>query len=233
MKVHILLVEDDKSLRSTLEERLMREGYRVSSAINLSGAREILEENLIDLILLDVGLPDGSGFEFVKDISKKASPPPFIFLTAMASAQDRLKGFELGAEEFIPKPFHLKELLLRINHVLKIHRRQEASDFQKAYFGDFTIDFNSFEVKHPNSSPISLTARDCGLLKLLIAERERVVSRDEILDRIWGEENFPTNRTIDNSIVRLRQILGEEGASAIKTIRSVGYRWVGQIQFEE
>jgi DNA-binding response OmpR family regulator len=226
-KTQILLVEDDKTLGATLDERLSKEGYIVYWVKNLQKAKEIFSSSKLDLIVLDVGLPDGSGFDFAKEIIKSQSPPPFLFLTALAGAQERLYGFELGAEEFIPKPFHLKELLLRITHVLKIHKREDENHLTSFQFHDFTIDFNSLEIRHLTLPVVQLSARDAGLLKLLILEKDRVISRDEILDKIWGEENFPTNRTIDNSIVRLRQSLGEYGSEAIKTIRSVGYRWVG------
>ncbi len=223
-----MLVEDDFSLGETLRERIKKEGYSISWAKTIRNAKEEIDKKNPDLILLDVGLPDGSGFDFAGEIAKKSDRPPFLFLTAIAGAQERLKGFELGAEEFIPKPFHLKELLLRIKHVLDSHRHiHETLLEKKTVYDSHTIDFEKFKINSPDGSEIALSARDCGLLKLLISENHRTVSRDEILDLLWGEENFPTNRTIDNSIVRLRQALGKNGQKAIQSIRGVGYRWVG------
>ena len=223
-QVHILLVEDDKSMGPTLKERLEMEEYSVDLAVNLKEAKHFYTLKKPGLVILDLGLPDGSGFSFAEDLIKSKKYPPFLFLTALAGAPERLKGYELGASEFIPKPFHLKELLIRIAKVVKTLRGTTENMIS---FHGYTINFQSYEITSPTGSIISLGARDCGLLSLLISEKHRVVSRDEILDKIWGEENFPTNRTIDNAIVRLRASLGEKGSDAIKSIRSVGYRWVG------
>ena len=223
-QVHILLVEDDKSMGPTLKERLEMEEYSVDLAVNLKEAKHFYTLKKPGLVILDLGLPDGSGFSFAEDLIKSKKYPPFLFLTALAGAPERLKGYELGASEFIPKPFHLKELLIRIAKVVKTLRGTTENMIS---FHGYTINFQSYEITSPSGSIISLGARDCGLLSLLISEKHRVVSRDEILDKIWGEENFPTNRTIDNAVVRLRAALGEKGSDAIKSIRSVGYRWVG------
>jgi DNA-binding response OmpR family regulator len=225
-KISILLVEDDKSMGPTLKERLELENYSVILAVSLESARNSIQKKLPDLVILDLGLPDGSGFTLAEELSKLNNYPPFLFLTAMANAPERLKGYELGASEFIPKPFHLKELMIRITKVVNsLPEKNESTD--QIDFNGYTINFLGYEIISPKKEITPLSARDCGLLKLLISEKHRVVSRDEILDKIWGEESFPTNRTIDNSIVRIRGALGEQGNSAIKSIRSVGYRWVG------
>ncbi len=221
----LLLVEDDKTLGLSLKERLSKEGYKIILADTIFKAKIELEKFKPDLIILDVGLPDGNGFEFAKSLK---NPPPFLFLTAMSTAEDRLKGFEIGAEEYIPKPFHLKELLLRLSHVLNAHKHVSESLESIYTFKNFNINFEKFEIQDNRGAIISLTARDSNLLKLLIEEKDKVVSRDLILDKLWGEENFPTNRTIDNAIVRLRQAFGKDGSKFIKSIRSVGYRWVGE-----
>lgn len=221
----LLLVEDDKTLGISLKERLTKEGYKIILADTIFKAKLELEKFKPDLIILDIGLPDGNGFEFAKSLK---NPPPFLFLTAMTTAEDRLKGFEIGAEEYIPKPFHLKELLLRLSHVLNSHKHVSESLESIYVFKKFKINFKKLEILNPKGEMISLSVRDSNLLKLLIEEKEKVVSRDEILDKLWGEENFPTNRTIDNAIVRLRQAFGKDGSKFIKSIRSVGYRWVGE-----
>jgi DNA-binding response OmpR family regulator len=225
-KITILLVEDDKSMGPTLKERLELENYSVYLASSLESARNSIQKKIPDLVILDLGLPDGSGFTLAEELTKLNNYPPFLFLTAMANAPERLKGYELGASEFIPKPFHLKELMIRITKV--VNSLPEKNEFlDQIDFNGYTINFLGYEIISPKKEVTPLSARDCGLLKLLISEKHRVVSRDEILDKIWGEESFPTNRTIDNSIVRIRGALGEQGNSAIKSIRSVGYRWVG------
>jgi DNA-binding response OmpR family regulator len=222
---NLLLVEDDKTLGISLKERLAKEGYKVALSETIFKAKVELAKFKPDLIILDVGLPDGNGFDFAKSLK---NPPPFLFLTAMSTAEDRLKGFELGAEEFIPKPFHLKELLLRVKHVLNSHKHISESLESIYKVKNFRIDFEKLVIIPDRGEMISLSARDSILLRLLIEEKKRVVSRDEILDKIWGEEKFPSNRTIDNSIVRLRQAFGKNGNKYIKSIRSIGYRWVGE-----
>jgi DNA-binding response OmpR family regulator len=211
-------VEDDSSLGKTLQERLERNSYQVTWAQTLSQARQKVRDDNFDLIILDVGLPDGSGFDFAREV-KKARSAPFIFMTAMASAPKRLEGFEIGAEEFIPKPFHLKEILIRIKHVLENH-----GAIKRVAVGDKTIDFKSRSIKDDRGHSEFLAARDFQLLELLITSSPRVVSRDEILEKLWGSEKFPTNRTVDNIIVRLRSLLGE--TQCIRSVRGVGYQWI-------
>lgn len=214
----ILLVEDDPTLAVTLRERLEKEQYLVSWCNTLASARQADEK--FDLVVLDVGLPDGTGFEFAREFKSRKSTP-FIFVTAQGDAESRLKGYELGAEEYIPKPFHLREFLLRVRHVLENHAA--GSIFEK---GDLKIDFDSLMVECQGRKE-TLQPRDARLLNYLIKKSPSVVSRDEILNQLWGEDRFPTTRTIDNSILRLRQILGEKWGENIETIRGMGYRWRG------
>lgn len=221
----LLLVEDDRSLAETLCERLQKEGYSVLWSDSVLSASAKLSTDKFDLVILDVGLPDGSGFEIAKklrggEFSATNRSAPFIFLTAMTSAEYRLEGYELGAEEYIPKPFHLKELLLRVKHVLENHPSQSVLTLQ-----DREIDWDALEVRCEGKVIERLQVRDAMLLRLLVNRSPAVVSRDEILDKIWGETNFPSSRTVDNAVVRLRQVLGEQNASRIRSVRSVGYQW--------
>lgn len=227
MKARILLVEDDYSLGETLTERLLKEGYDIDWRRDLGAAREALRQNTPDILILDVRLPDGSGFDLAEELRKAGNNTPFIFLTAQAGAPERLRGFELGAEEFIPKPFHIKELLIRLQHVLSTHRHAVT---QKNYiYSGHSIDFEAYQIHSRAGLASELTRRDMALLSYLIEERQRVVSRDEILDRLWGEDKFPTNRTVDNAIVRIRQAFGDDGVGAIQSVRGVGYRWIGEL----
>ena len=216
----LLLVEDDETLGATLEERLVREGYSVQWVTTRVAAEAAFAREGFDLIILDVGLPDGSGFEFARNVQLKKKTP-FLFVTAMNTAEYRLEGYEIGAEEFIPKPFHLKELLIRIRHVLETHPPQ-SSEIQA---GSHRIDLAGQAVVRPNGEREFIQARDFQLLKLLITASPKVVSRDQILNEVWGEDKFPTARTVDNAIVRLRQLLGD-GGSHIRSVRGVGYQWI-------
>ncbi len=215
----ILLVEDDVTLGETLVERLEKEGYFVKWVGTQKGAELAVNEANFDLVLLDVGLPDGSGFEFARKF-KSAKATPFIFITAMNSAEHRLEGYEIGADEFIPKPFHLKELLLRIRHVLQTHT--EESEITA---GDKTIDLNAQAIIGPDGQKEFLATRDFQLLKVLIESAPKALSRDDILDQVWGEDHFPSHRTVDNAIVRLRQALGDAGGKKIRSVRGIGYQW--------
>jgi len=220
---HLLLVEDDASLGATLKERLEKEGYSVSWAQTLTDARRRFSEQAASLVILDVGLPDGSGFEFASAL-RSVSRIPFLFVTAQVSAEDRLQGYEIGAEEYIPKPFHLKEFLIRVKHVLESHASVPAPRAIRV-FGR-TIDLQAMSVAGPEGRAEYLAARDHQLLKLLIDSSPKVVSRDEILDRVWGEQNYPSSRTVDNAIVRLRQAIGDADGSVIRSVRGVGYQWI-------
>lgn len=144
MKAKLLLVEDDRSLGETLQERLQKEGYEVFWTVSAIFAKKLVKDEKPHLILLDVRLPDGDGFTLAEELKETKDCPPFLFLTAQAGAPERLRGFELGAEEFIPKPFHLKELLLRVKHVLESHKHsiEETIFFIRTMswiFGDFRL----------------------------------------------------------------------------------------------
>ena len=225
----ILLVEDDEALRLTLKEQLERKGHRILLAENLEQAYTSLQSTPFDLVILDVALPDGSGFDFARK-AKTFCETPFMFMTAQASAKDRLQGFELGAEEFIPKPFHLKEFLLRVHHVLKAHTNN-----RKLLVKGVEINFDSRVILHKNppksttDSPQShylLSNKEFEILKLMVDQSPMVVSRDEILEKIWGNDQQPSNRTIDNMILHLRQKLGAYAGECIQSVRGIGYQWV-------
>lgn len=224
MKPTLLLVEDDESLGDTLRERLVKESYRVIWAKNVAEAKDFFLTQRPQLVILDLRLPDGNGFSVAEYIKTISPSTPFLFLTAQAGAQERLKGFELGAHEFIPKPFHLKELLIRLELVVSRSLKTFGKDWKTE---ETEIHLDSFSLKKPNGETVFLSKRDCLLLELLLSKPEHVFSRDEILDKIVGEDAFPTQRTIDNAIVRLREQLGE---ASIRNVRGVGYQWIGQVQ---
>lgn len=215
----MLLVEDDKSLGTTLSERLRKEGFSVVWVETLALARKALSDDSFDLLILDVGLSDGSGFDLARDL-KDTKSMPIIFVTAQSEAEDRLRGYELGAEEFIPKPFHLRELLLRVRHVLENH-----ASTQVVTVGAVKIDLGAMRIENEKGAE-SLNQRETQVLKYLIDHAPKVVHRDELLEKIWGQNEFPSNRTVDNIIVRIRQALGESGSLWVRSVRGVGYQWL-------
>jgi two-component system, OmpR family, phosphate regulon response regulator PhoB len=217
----LLLVEDDRSLGATLCERLQRESYEVAWAETKQRALKKLSEGLWDLVILDIGLPDGSGFELARHIKANMSLP-IMFMTALSTAEHRLEGFEIGAEEFIPKPFHLQELLLRVRHVLENHPVQ-----RELTCNGRVIDLGNRVIVQPDGRREHPAARDFELLQLLITSSPRVISRNQILDELWGEDKFLNQRTIDNMVVRLRQLLGDSSSTSIRSVRGIGYQWCG------
>ncbi len=220
----ILLVEDDASLGLTLSERLSKD-YLVTWCKTFTEAWSYFaqHEAEIDLAILDVGLPDGSGFDLAKKI-KAHYHTPILFLTAQSDAENRLQGYELGAEEFIPKPFHLKELLLRLTHVLDAH------SVTKEYFLDsVTINFQDMSIKSKSGKVEYPSISDMKTLKLLIERSPNILSRDEIINEIWGEDKMISHRTIDNMIVRLRHLI--EG-DYIRSVRGTGYQYINSKKVE-
>jgi two-component system phosphate regulon response regulator PhoB len=217
----LLLVEDDRSLGATLHERLLREPYDVAWVETKQRALKKLDEGLWDLVILDIGLPDGSGFELARHI-KESGSVPIMFMTALSTAEHRLEGFEIGAEEFVPKPFHLRELLLRVKHVLDRYpvRHQVSCNGR-------LIELESRVIVQPDGRREHPAARDFDLLQLLITSSPAVTSRNQILDVLWGEDKFLNQRTIDNMIVRLRQSLGDTNSTFIRSVRGIGYQWCG------
>ena len=217
----LLLVEDDRSLGATLHERLLREPYDVAWVETRQRALKKLSEGLWDLVILDIGLPDGSGFELARHI-KQSTSVPIMFMTALSTAEHRLEGFEIGAEEFVPKPFHLRELLLRVKHVLERHPVRHRISCNGR-----VIELENRAIVQPDGRREHPAARDFELLQLLITGSPGVISRNQILDVLWGEDKFLNQRTIDNMIVRLRQSLGDTNSTCIRSVRGIGYQWCG------
>ena len=223
----LLLLEDEFNVGSTLKDRLLIEGFDIAWAKNLIEAKAYLEKSHFALALLDVNLPDGSGFDIGKVIRARFARTAIIFLTAVGTPADRIHGLELGAEDYIVKPFHFKELLLRIQNVLK--RMHYISSIEKnsqgeVSIGKATIRFHQYEIISEGQS-FHLSHKECALLKLLHDKSGQVVSRDEILNMIWSEHDYPTPRTIDNFILRLRKWIEPnlDTPSVIRSIRGVGY----------
>jgi len=225
----VLLVEDDASLGRTLAERLEKETLSVEWVKTLADGRKCIEAGGWDLAILDVMLPDGSGFSLARYI-KERTVIPVMFMTALNSAENRLEGFELGADEYLPKPFHLKEFILRVRHVLTTqHLRKTIRVVGASDGAGLTIDLDAMSVQRNGDAPVFLQSRDGRVLKLLCDSAPRVVERSEILDRVWGEDRFPTARAVDNTIVRLRQALGDTEGRLIRSVRGLGYQWAADV----
>ena len=225
MSQKILLIEDEPDIRKTLEYNIAREGYDVVSAPSLSEGRNHLNSGSFSLILLDLMLPDGSGLDLCREIKsdKEKVSTPIIILTAKDDEVDKVVGFELGADDYVTKPFSVRELILRIKAVLKRGEiKQENVEVQRQ-FGELLIDVDSHEV-YVNDKSITLTALEFKLLRQLVDRRGRVQSRDQLLSDVWGYSAEVTTRTVDTHIKRLREKLGSMG-KYVQTIRGVGYKF--------
>jgi two-component system alkaline phosphatase synthesis response regulator PhoP len=206
----------------------MAEGYTVTRADSLASGRAALRTaSDLALALLDVGLPDGSGFDFARQLREVRPQAAIIFLSAHGGPEDRIRGLELGADDYRPKPFHFRELVLRIQNCLK--RAQELAQVPggiqgQVRIGRATVDFERF-IATVDGVQQSLTHKECAVLRLLAERAGNAVSRDEILDRAWSVDEFPTSRTVDNFIVRLRKLVEVDAADprVIRSIRGVGY----------
>lgn len=226
-KTVILLVEDELNLGATLKERLEIEGFQVFWSKSVSDAKAVVASQPVDLALLDVGLPDGNGFDLAAKLKELQPRAALIFLTAFNSPEDRVRGLELGAEDYVTKPFHAKELMLRVQNGLKRARfaAPEALASEPVPMGRARVYFSKFLIE-VDGERSALTHKECALLRLLYERRGRVVSRDEILNFVWSSGEDPSPRTIDNFVSKLRKWIEEdpERPKWIKSVRGVGYQ---------
>tara|TARA_B100001173_G_scaffold74994_1_gene63939 strand:- start:6480 stop:7166 length:687 start_codon:yes stop_codon:yes gene_type:complete len=223
--LNILVIEDEPDIRRTLEYNIAREGFNVLTASSISEAEEAIKSYSINLVLLDLMLPDGSGLELCKKIKSnpKTEYVPVLILTAKDDEVDKVVGFELGADDYVTKPFSVRELILRIKAVLKRGQVKKEIVEVVRQFGDLKIDIESHEV-YVDNNQIDLTALEFKLLNQLVDTRGRVQSRDHLLAEVWGYSSEVTTRTVDTHIKRLRNKLGTMG-KYVQTIRGVGYKF--------
>ncbi len=223
----ILLIEDDGALIVGIEGALKNEQYEVRVARSGHEGFRMAQSWKPDLILLDIMLPGMSGFEICKRLREMRIETPIIILTAKSEEDDRVLGLELGADDYVTKPFSLRELLARVKAQFRRDRRdtrQKIKTLSKVTFGNVTVDFKRLEV-YKNNELQDLTRREFRLLEYFIQHPGEVLSRDRLLDEIWGYEVYPTTRTIDNHVLRLRKHIeaDPENPQYIKTIHGVGY----------
>lgn len=224
--ISICVVEDEKSLRDMIQLNLELENYIVTTFQDGKEALNSFEKNIdFNLIILDVMLPFVSGLDLCRFIREKSSVP-ILFLSAKGTTADRVNGLKLGANDYLPKPFDLEELLLKVQILSQTtFLGKEILSFE---IGNFNIDLASFEVKNTSGKLMHVfSKREVELLKLFKEKENKVISRDEILDKIWGKDQFPTSRTIDNYILVFRKIFEIDPKSPIHfhSIRGVGYKF--------
>ncbi len=225
----ILIVEDENSLGEILNDYLKSKGHASYLHKTFSSAFSFFKENSneIRISLLDIGLPDGNGLELAKEFRKINPECLFLFFSAQNDPQIRLQGLQLGAQDYIVKPFELKELELRLDRILNIHQKLKNLP-DEIGIGKLKIFFSKYQLQEASGRIIDISQKECAILEQLYINREKVLSRDEIINTIWGENSFPSNRTVDNYIVNLRKWAETDSSLPleIQTIRGIGYKLI-------
>jgi two-component system alkaline phosphatase synthesis response regulator PhoP len=230
-RAKILVVDDEAHLASGIRENLEAEGYEAAMEHDGLAGLARLRAEPFDLVVLDVMMPNMDGVELCAQLRREGVQTPVLFLTVKGSADDRVRGFEAGGDDYLAKPFHLKELLLRVAAILRRSSWYQASG-AAVEFGGNRIDFKTYEARAWDGTQHSLTHKEAMILRVLADRPGHIVTREEILDRVWGYEVFPSTRTIDNFIVRLRKRFerNPEVPAHFHTVRGVGYRFTAEPQ---
>jgi len=221
----VLLIEDDRRIHKTLKLLFESEGYSLEVAVDGASGLEAFRSTKPSLVILDLKLPDMSGRDILRQIKREVAAQPVIILSALSEEVDKVLLLELGADDYVTKPFSPKELLARVRAVAR--RAENAPPSEGFSFGDVVVDFAKMEVTR-DQKPVTLTAHEFKTLKYFIQNPERVLSRDELLNQVWGYECYPSTRTVDNHILRLRQKLEKDPVNPahFRTVHKVGYKFV-------
>jgi two-component system, OmpR family, alkaline phosphatase synthesis response regulator PhoP len=229
-KANILLVEDEENLHETLKMNLEIEGYSVTSAYDGNEALKMVEEEYFDLIIMDVMLPEMDGISVTENIRINNNDVPVLILSAKNTGQDRVLGLKKGADDYLTKPFNLEELLLRIDKLIIKNKKIADKDFvfDTYSFDDNTIDFKAQQATLKNGSKVELSKKETMLLKLLIENKNHVVTREKILQSVWGYKVYPNTRTIDNFILNFRKYFESNTREPkhFHSVRGVGYKYI-------
>jgi two-component system alkaline phosphatase synthesis response regulator PhoP len=229
MKLRVLIVEDEPLLVLTLSDRLRAEGYEVESATNGEAGLNRAREGSFDLILLDVALPLRNGFDVLRDLRQQRVDTPVLMLTARGQVIDRVLGLKLGADDYVPKPFDMTELLARMEAVLRRRKAPASTSAAGSFvFGEVRVDFRRAEVLR-EGAPVELSSLEFKLLRYFVEHRGELLSRHELLEHVWGYPAVLQTRTVDVHVASLRQKLERHPAKPehIVTVHRMGYRFVG------
>lgn len=227
MSADILIVEDDDTLRTTLADNLQDEGYRVRTAESAAAARQALAARTPDLVLLDIMLPDDDGYVLCRELRRDGFAGMILMLTARTLEDDLVRGFEAGCDDYVKKPYRLAELLVRVRALLRRKGLGRADDDGLPLLDGHRIDTEAHRVLDGAGEELKLTRTEYDLLLFLVNSRGRALTRDEILDEVWGKDIVVDARTVDNFVSSLKRKLSWTPASSfrIQTIRGVGYRF--------
>jgi DNA-binding response OmpR family regulator len=222
----VLAVEDDPAILRGLSDNLRFEGYEVVTASDGETGYKLQAEKKPDLILLDLMLPRMSGLEFCRKLRAEGNQTPILMLTARSEEPDRILGLDLGADDYVTKPFSVRELMARVRALLR-RSYPEAELPDELSFGDIAIDFRRYEARR-RGEPLEMTRKEFAILRFLASRSGEVVSREDLLNEVWGYESYPTSRTVDNHVAGLRAKLERDSSQPehIKTVHGVGYKFV-------
>lgn len=224
--MRILLVEDEENIRKLMRLNLIMEGYEVVEADNGRTALQIIDNQYFDMIILDIMLPEVNGFQICEQVRLRNKEVAIIIVSAKDNSLDRIKGLKMGADDYLTKPFNLEELLLRVSNLLKRRSKDESLSLELYTFGENKVNFSTYEASGI-SGPINLTHKEALLLKMLIERKNEVVSRQQILQNVWGYDVYPSTRTIDNFILSFRKYFEKDvkNPKYFHSIRGVGYKF--------
>jgi two-component system, OmpR family, alkaline phosphatase synthesis response regulator PhoP len=228
MGARILIIEDEAGLRLTLSDRLQSEGYVVEEAADGEEGFARATSETFDLLILDVMLPKKNGFDVCRDLRQKGIETPVLMLTARSQIADRVVGLKLGADDYLVKPFEMSELLARIEARLRRRPAVDPPVLEVYRFGEIEVDFRRAEVRRAGQ-PLELSAKEYQLLRYFIERRDTVLSRNELLDEVWGYDAMPTTRTVDVHVAWLRRKIEPSAhrPTYILTLHGLGYKFVG------
>ncbi|MEM1136063.1 MAG: response regulator transcription factor [Bacteroidota bacterium] len=228
MTKKVLIVEDEIGMQIGLKDNLEFEGYKVDTASDGEEGLQMLTKNYYDLLVLDVMLPKMSGFELCRVIRKKDIVVPVILLTAKSEEIDKVRGLELGADDYITKPFGLREFLARVKAVLRRSKNGEKNDDStEILLGKLAINFQNYQASY-QGHPVKMSHKEFSILEYLWLNKNKIISRNDLLEKIWGYHEFPSTRTVDNFVVKIRQKveLDPNKPTIILTVHGVGYKLV-------
>jgi len=221
----IAVIEDEEIIRKSVTMNLELEGFEVVTASDGEEGIQLVKDRKPDLIIMDVMMPRKDGLQTCRELRTAGVSTPLILLTARSSEVDKVLGLDLGADDYLAKPFGMLELLARVKALLR--RVQRVTSVDEIRFSDVVVDFKAYRAVK-NDQPIDLSAREYRLLRYLVVKQGNVVTRDELLDEVWGYNSYPTTRTVDNHIARLRQKIeaNVDEPQHILTVHGVGYKFV-------
>ena len=224
----ILIIEDDAAILRGLKDNLEYESYEVLTAVDGEEGYYLIKEKKPDLIILDLMLPKMNGYELCRKVRNEGVTTPILMLTARSEEMDRVHGLDLGADDYVTKPFSVPELLARIRAIIRRIQKAKTGDLPNDLkFGEVSVDFKCFEARK-GDEVLDMSRKEYGVLRLLAARAGEVITRDELLDEVWGYDQYPTTRTVDNHIALLRTKLEDDPSKPrhLLTVHGVGYKLV-------